>query len=165
MVPYGKQLAADRVHLLDHPTEQAVVATVRALRASGLSYRAIAAELNRRGLTNRAGGRFRHTQVVRILDDGMSGPRLDLPRIRQGLATLDALLEAHPELREPRHGPDGVVRGRSPVVERHKGKPIFVRLPDELVMALDQYAAELADERPGMKASAPMRFACCCTRA
>ena len=31
----------------------------------------------------------------------MSGPRLDLPRIRQGLATLDALLEAHPELREP----------------------------------------------------------------
>ena len=69
MVPYGKQLAADRVHLLDHPTEQAVVATVRALRASGLSYRAIAAELNRRGLTNRAGGRFRHTQVVRILDD------------------------------------------------------------------------------------------------
>ena len=51
------------------------------------------------------------------------------------------------------------------MVERHKGKPIFVRLPDELVMALDQYAAELADERPGMKAPAPMRFACCCTRA
>ena len=84
----------------------------------------------------------------------MSGPRLDLPRIRQGLATLDALLEAHPELREP----DALVRLTAvreevPVVERHKGKPIFVRLPDELVMALDQYAAELADERPGMKAS------------
>ena len=69
MVPYGKRLAADGVHLLDHPTEQAVIATVRALRASGLSYRAIAAELNRRGLTNRVGGRFRHTQVVRILDE------------------------------------------------------------------------------------------------
>jgi DNA invertase Pin-like site-specific DNA recombinase len=69
MVPYGKRLAADRVHLLDHPTEQAVIVTVRALRASGLSYRAIAAELNRRGLTNRVGGRFTHTQVVRILDE------------------------------------------------------------------------------------------------
>lgn len=69
MVPYGNRLAADGVHLLDHPTEQAVIATVRALRASGLSYRAIAAELNRRGLTNRVGGRFRHTQVVRILDE------------------------------------------------------------------------------------------------
>jgi DNA invertase Pin-like site-specific DNA recombinase len=69
MVPYGKRLAADRVHLLDHPTEQAVIATVRALRASGLSYRAIATELNCRGLTNRVGGRFTHTHVVRILDD------------------------------------------------------------------------------------------------
>jgi DNA invertase Pin-like site-specific DNA recombinase len=67
MVPYGKRLAADRVHLLDHPTEQAVIATVRALRTSGLSYRAVAAELNRRGLTNRVGGRFTHTQVVRML--------------------------------------------------------------------------------------------------
>jgi hypothetical protein len=28
---------------------------------------AIAAELNRRGLTNRVGGRFTHTQVVRML--------------------------------------------------------------------------------------------------
>jgi hypothetical protein len=31
----------------------------------------------------------------------MRGRRLDLARVRQGLATLDALLEAHPELCEP----------------------------------------------------------------
>ena len=31
--------------------------------------------------------------------------------------------------------PDGVVRGGSPM-RRHKGKPIFVRLPDELVTEL-----------------------------
>jgi hypothetical protein len=85
----------------------------------------------------------------------MSGQRLDLPRIRQGFATLDALLEAHPELREP----DAQARLMAwleeevPLMERHKGKPIFVRLPDELVTALDQYAAVLAEERPGMKAS------------
>jgi hypothetical protein len=85
----------------------------------------------------------------------MSGRRLDLPRVRQGLATLDALLEAHPELREP----DAQARLTAwleeevPLIERHKGKQIFVRLPDELVAALDQYAAVLAEERPGMKAS------------
>jgi site-specific DNA recombinase len=69
MVPYGKRLDDDGVHLLKHPPEQAVIATVRALRTSGLSYRAIASELTRRGLVNRTGGRFHHTQVVRMLED------------------------------------------------------------------------------------------------
>lgn len=66
-LPYGKMLAPDGVHLLDHPAEQAVIATVRELRRAGLSTRCIAAELNHRGLTNRAGGAFQHTQVCRIL--------------------------------------------------------------------------------------------------
>jgi site-specific DNA recombinase len=69
MVPYGWQLDADGVHLISHALEQAVITVVRALRTSGLSYRAIADELNRRGLVNRAGGRFNHTQVVRMLDE------------------------------------------------------------------------------------------------
>jgi DNA invertase Pin-like site-specific DNA recombinase len=69
MVPYGKRLAANGVHLLENPAEQAVIATVRELRASGLSYRAIAEALNRRGMMNRAGGRFLATQVVRMLDE------------------------------------------------------------------------------------------------
>jgi site-specific DNA recombinase len=69
MVPYGWQLAADGVHLIDHVPEQAVIVTVRALRASGFSYRAIADELNHRDLVNRAGGRFNHTPVVRMLED------------------------------------------------------------------------------------------------
>jgi DNA invertase Pin-like site-specific DNA recombinase len=69
MVPYGWKLAADGVHLIDHALKQAVIVTVRALRASGLSYHAITDELNRRGLVNRAGGRFNHTQVVRMLED------------------------------------------------------------------------------------------------
>jgi site-specific DNA recombinase len=68
-IPYGKALDADGVHLLDHAPEQAVIATVRALRTSGLSYRAIAGELNARSMVNRAGGRFNHTQVVRMLGD------------------------------------------------------------------------------------------------
>jgi site-specific DNA recombinase len=80
-VPYGKQLAPDGVHLIDHPVEQAVIATVCALRGDGLSYRAIAAAVNRRGMTNRAGGRFSHVQVARMLAGGqvaqlpLAGPR------------------------------------------------------------------------------------------
>jgi DNA invertase Pin-like site-specific DNA recombinase len=69
VLPYGKCVDADGVHLIDHPTEQAVIATVRELRASGLSHRAIAAELNHRGMVNRAGGAFQKTQIIRMLDD------------------------------------------------------------------------------------------------
>jgi site-specific DNA recombinase len=66
-VPYGKALDADGLHLIDHVLEQAVIRTVRELRSVGLSYRAIAGELNARGLTNRDGGKFLHTQIVRML--------------------------------------------------------------------------------------------------
>jgi DNA invertase Pin-like site-specific DNA recombinase len=66
-IPYGYQLAPDEVHVVEAPGEQAVIAIVRRLRTGGLSYRAIAAELNHRGLVNRAGGRFMATQVVHIL--------------------------------------------------------------------------------------------------
>jgi DNA invertase Pin-like site-specific DNA recombinase len=66
-IPYGFQLAADGVHFVEAADEQAVITIVQRLRAGGLSYRAIAAELNQRGLMNRAGGRFMATQVVHIL--------------------------------------------------------------------------------------------------
>lgn len=69
VLPYGKCVDADGVHLIDHPTEQAVIAMVRELRESGLPYRAIAAELNRLGMVNRAGGTFQKTQIIRMLDD------------------------------------------------------------------------------------------------
>ena len=67
-LPYGKQLDTDGIHLIDDAPEQAVMAAVRELRASGLSYRAIAGELNARGLVNRAGGPFNHTQIVRVVN-------------------------------------------------------------------------------------------------
>ncbi len=67
-VPYGKMLEADGVHVSDNPPEQAVIATVRGLRTAGCSIRGIAAELTRRGMTNRAGGVFNHTQVARMLE-------------------------------------------------------------------------------------------------
>ena len=66
-IPYGYQLATDGVHFVEAPSEQAVIVIVQRLRVGGLSCRAIAAELNQRGLTNRVGGRFMATQVVHML--------------------------------------------------------------------------------------------------
>jgi DNA invertase Pin-like site-specific DNA recombinase len=66
-IPYGQQLAPDGVHFVEASSEQEVMAIVCRLRTGGLSYRAIAAELNQRGLTNRAGGCFMATQVVHML--------------------------------------------------------------------------------------------------
>ncbi len=64
-VPYG--FTADAAGLLEaHAGEQAVIAQVRALRAAGLSLRAVVAELARAGLVSRAGKPLALTQVARI---------------------------------------------------------------------------------------------------
>jgi len=67
-VPYGYRLAADGVHLVEHESEQHVIEGVRELRAAGLSLRAIAAELAKRGLLNRRGRPFAHQSVAKILE-------------------------------------------------------------------------------------------------
>jgi DNA invertase Pin-like site-specific DNA recombinase len=64
---YGQRLAADGVHVEADPTEVAILATVRSLRAGGLSQRAIAVDLAARGLVSRAGRPFGQTQVCRML--------------------------------------------------------------------------------------------------
>lgn len=57
-VRYGYKLAADGVSLVECEREQEVIATVRELRASGLSLRKISDELARRGITARSGRPF-----------------------------------------------------------------------------------------------------------
>lgn len=65
-VPYGWQLGADGVLLVRCEAEQSVMATCRELRAKGWTLAAIGAELERRGLTPRNGGRWHLTQVWRV---------------------------------------------------------------------------------------------------
>ena len=55
------------VQLTIAPREQAIVEEVRRLRASGLSQRAIAAELEASGVRGRTGAPLRQTQVATIL--------------------------------------------------------------------------------------------------
>jgi DNA invertase Pin-like site-specific DNA recombinase len=63
--PYGKRLEGGR--LVDVPEEQAVLAAVAKLRRAGLSYRAIARELEARGMVSRRGTRFTPNAIMRMV--------------------------------------------------------------------------------------------------
>lgn len=65
-VPYGYRLAANSVHVEEHPAERAVVALVREGRAAGRTLRAIAADLLARGHAPRAGGRWPPQTIANI---------------------------------------------------------------------------------------------------
>lgn len=65
-VPYGFALAADGVHLEANEAEQAIIRQIRALRAAGLSLRAVTAECARRGIVSRVGRPLALTQIARI---------------------------------------------------------------------------------------------------
>ena len=65
-VPFGFKLGTDGVHLEEDPAEQRVLALTEALRADGLSIRAIAAHLNEEGVPAR-GKRWHPTTVARLL--------------------------------------------------------------------------------------------------
>lgn len=67
-VPYGYRLAADGRTLVEVPEELEVVRLARELRSGGMSFRAVAAELEARGHLSRTGRRFAPTQVSRIVD-------------------------------------------------------------------------------------------------
>lgn len=66
-VPYGYFLDGDNTTLVEHPAEQAVIRQARELRESGLSLRAVAAELDRQGIKARNGQTFQATQIQRMV--------------------------------------------------------------------------------------------------
>ena len=65
-VPFGSRLAADGIHLEPEPSEQEALELIKALRADGVSLRAIAAHLNQAGVPAR-GKRWHATTVARIV--------------------------------------------------------------------------------------------------
>ena len=68
-LPFGYQLAVDGRTLVPVEAEQATIARARVLRASGLTLRAVAAQLAAEGHTSRKGGAFFAPQVARMLED------------------------------------------------------------------------------------------------
>jgi hypothetical protein len=85
-VPYGKQLAADGVHLEDNENEQRVLVGIRSLRDEGLSIRAIAERLNLDSVPAR-GARWHPTTVARILK-AERGVTSSLNRLLEGEGPL-----------------------------------------------------------------------------
>lgn len=73
-IPYGSQLAADGRLLEPHADEQRVLAIVEELRGAGLTYQAVADELNRQGFRSRTGGPWVR-QAVHVLATGVSANR------------------------------------------------------------------------------------------
>jgi DNA invertase Pin-like site-specific DNA recombinase len=66
--PYGYVRAADGVNLVPCPSEQVILSAARDLRDEGRSLRAVGAELARRGLLPRGGGRWHAATVRRLLE-------------------------------------------------------------------------------------------------
>ncbi len=66
-VPVGCRVAADGRTLETDPVEAEILAVVAERRASGMTVRAIAAELAAREMRTRKGGAIHSTQVARIL--------------------------------------------------------------------------------------------------
>jgi len=66
-VPFGHDLADDGVTLTENAAEQSVIQQARELKASGLSLRKIAVELQRRGFVSRAGTMFQPGQILRMV--------------------------------------------------------------------------------------------------
>ncbi len=66
-VPFGYALGDDRRTLVQQPDEQATLSLLREYRAAGFSLRAIAAELNQRGLRTRSGVAWRHEYVRNLV--------------------------------------------------------------------------------------------------
>ena len=63
--PYGFVVEAGRV--VEFAAERSVIAEARTLRSAGLSLRAVAAELDRRGLRARSGRAFVAAQIARMV--------------------------------------------------------------------------------------------------
>lgn len=65
-IPFGFNLAADGVHLIENEVEQQILNEVKRLRIAGLGLTAIAKNLALRGFVARNGKTFSATQISRI---------------------------------------------------------------------------------------------------
>lgn len=70
-IPFGKQLGADGIHLEDNLEEQTILDEIHRLREEGLSLRAVAQELNKRGISRRNGNDWHKVAVSRALKDAV----------------------------------------------------------------------------------------------
>jgi DNA invertase Pin-like site-specific DNA recombinase len=68
-IPFGWELADDGRHLVENKQEQKVIGLICSLHKQGMSLRAIAKELNQRGIRTKKNREFSHVTVYRILKE------------------------------------------------------------------------------------------------
>lgn len=73
--PFGYRLGEDGKRLEPDPVEQATLATLRELRATGLSFRRVRGEATARGLLGRTGRPFTLQAVYKMLEGPADEPR------------------------------------------------------------------------------------------
>src|SRR5262245_25874506 len=66
-MPYGRQLAADGIHLEENASEQAVIRVARELHQAGLASRKIAARLAEQGMYSRNGSVFAPSAIIAMV--------------------------------------------------------------------------------------------------
>lgn len=66
-IPFGKMLSDDGVTLINDAAESKIIARIRGLFHSAMSYRAIAAKLNAEGIPAKRGGNWYAKQVRSII--------------------------------------------------------------------------------------------------
>jgi len=71
-VPFGYRLGADGRALEAEAVEQQTLEAIKALRASGVSLRGVASELNRRGIQTRAGTSWRFEYIRSLVRQATS---------------------------------------------------------------------------------------------
>ncbi|NCB40478.1 MAG: recombinase family protein [Erysipelotrichia bacterium] len=67
-IPYGFDLAADGVALVENADEQNTLKIIRKLRSEGLSLRKIGAELDKRGISTKKGGKWQATTIKQLCE-------------------------------------------------------------------------------------------------
>jgi len=66
-IPFGYKLAENNVNLEQNEVECNIINNMKELRAKGLSIRDIAVVLNKKGLLNREGAKWKHASLFRIM--------------------------------------------------------------------------------------------------
>jgi uncharacterized protein YoaH (UPF0181 family) len=66
-VPYGFEVAADGVNLIERPEEQTALERINEMRAKGASIRSIAAAMNAEHIEAARGAKWYPTTVSRLL--------------------------------------------------------------------------------------------------
>lgn len=125
--PFGFRVADDGTTLVEHAPEQAILARVAELHATGLSIRRVVAALLDEGIRGRTGKPMAYTQVRRLLPTIPRPPREREPYECEGLRTRGPRCEKISG--KSRCVTQAMIASSSFVIFRRRARPVEVLTP------------------------------------